>query len=195
MSIAKQKELIEKSGELGLPIPGLSITPIIAAIAKNSAELKAYYKAVEDERKENEERGMDKEQAKKEAKEKTKEILKKFKETIKQFVIEQIALIKQQYKIFMDGLKRIPADVKTAIMNIALPPAISVPPGAPNPLYALNIASQTKNALAGTLGIIILAFTEILKAATKIEFVLPEPLLVSFEQIKIAATVVNSIPV
>ena len=95
----------------------------------------------------------------------------------------------------MDGLKRIPEDVKTAIQNIALPPAISVPPGAPNPIYALNIAKQTKAALVGTLGIIVFAFTEVLKAATKILFVLPDSLLSTFEQIKTAFTIIKSIPV
>jgi len=195
MSLEKQKELILSAGDLGLAIPGLAILAIIEKIVEKSQEVKVQVEIIEKEREALEAQGFDKEQAKADAKKKKKEMIDKFKENIKDFVNEQIALIKQQYKIFMDGLKRIPEDVKTAIQNIALPPAITVPPGGPNPLYALNIAKQTKAALVGTLGIIVLAFTEILKAATKILFVLPDSLLSLFEQIKTAFTIIKSIPV
>ena len=195
MSLERQKELIESAGNLGLAIPGLALIAIIENIVEKSQEVKVQIEIIDKERKAKEEQGINKEQAKADAKQKRKELIDKYKENIKEFVKEQIALIKQQYKIFMDGLKRIPEDVKTAIANIALPPAISVPPGGPNPIYALNLAKQTKAALVGTLGIIIFAFTEILKAATKILFVLPDSLLSTFEQIKTAFTIINSIPV
>jgi hypothetical protein len=195
MSLERQKELITSAGDLGLVIPGLALIAIIENIVEKSQEVKVQAEIIDKERKAKEEQGIDKEQAKAEAKEKRKAMIDKFKENIKDYVKEQIALIKQQYKIFMDGLKRIPEDVKTAIQNIALPPAITVPPGGPNPLYALNIAKQTKAALVGTLGIIVLAFTEVLKAATKILFVLPDSLLSTFEQIKTAFTIIKSIPV
>ena len=195
MSLEKQKELIESAGDLGLAIPGLAIIAIIEKIVEKSQEVKVQVEIIEKEREALEAQGFDKEQAKADAKEKKKAMIDKFKENIKEFVTEQIALIKQQYKIFMDGLKRIPEDVKAAIANIALPPGITVPPGAPNPIYALNLAKQTKAALVGTLGIIVLAFTEILKAATKISFVLPDAILSVFEQIKTAFTIINSIPV
>lgn len=195
MSLEKQKELIESAGNLGLAIPGLALVKIVENIVEKSKEVKAHIEIIKKEKEALEAQGFDKEKAKEDAKKKTKELIDKYKESIKEFVKEQIALIKQQYKIFMDGLKRIPEDVKTAIQNIALPPAISAPPAAPNPIYALNLAKQTKAALVGTLGIIVLAFTEILKAATKILFVLPDPLLKTFEQIKTAFTIINSIPV
>lgn len=195
MSIVRQKELIEKSINLGQSIPGLSINAIIENLAKKSDEVKAQVKIIEDEENENIDRGMTKEEAKKEAKEKTKELIKKYKESIREVVIEQVAMIRQQYKIFKEGLKRIPDDVKAAIVNITLPPSISTPPGAPNPIYALNLVKTTKNALLATLAIMIVAFTTMLVSANKISFVFPNSILSLFESIEITAGIINTIPV
>lgn len=195
MSLEKQKQLVEESGALGLSIPGLSIEPIIKNIMDKSSEIKAHKEMIEEEKKENEERGMKKEEAKKEAEAKLKEVTEKYKESIKEAAKEQITLIKQHYKNFKDGLESIPEDVKAVIANIALPPAISVPPAAPNPIYAINLAKTAKSSIAGTLSIIIISFTEILKAANKILFVLPESILSLFEKVKMASGIINGIPI
>jgi hypothetical protein len=195
MSLEKQKQLIASSGSLGLSIPGLSIDPIVKNIMDKSAELKSHKEMIEEEKKENEERGMNKEDAKKEADAKLKEVIEKYKKSIKEAAEEQIILIKQHYKNFKEGLESIPSDVKAVIANIALPPAISVPPGAPNPVYALNLAKTAKSSISGTLSIIIISFTEILKAANKILFVLPEPILSLFEKVKTASGIINGIPI
>lgn len=194
MSIERQKSLIDQSSNLGLNVPGLNINSIIEKLAKESKEIKTQIEIIDTEIDENVERGMSSEEAKKEAKEKTKELIEKYKESIREIVIEQIAIIKQQFKVFKEGLQRIPDDVKAAIANIALPPAISVPPSGPNPIYALNLVKTTKNSLLGTLAIIIVAFTAMLIAANKISFVFPNSILSLFESIKISATVINSIP-
>ena len=195
MSLEKQKQLIASSGSLGLSIPGLSIDPIVKNIMDKSEELKSHKEMIEEEKKENEERGMSKEDAKKEAEAKLKEVIERYKKSIKEAAEEQIIIIKQHYKNFKEGLESIPSDVKAVIANIALPPAISVPPGSPNPIYALNLAKTAKSSISGTLSTIIISFTEILKAANKILFVLPEPILSLFEKVKTASGIINGIPI
>jgi len=194
MSIESQTALFSSLGSLGASIPGLSPDPIIANLAEKSDEINSYITIVKDEQKENEERGMSKEQAQKEAENKVKEVINTYKATIKPMVIEQITVIKQQYKIIKDGLARIPVDVQATIANIALPPSISAPPGAPNPVYALNLARQVKNSLEGILGIMLAAFTQLIKAANMIKFSIPTSVLNTYEGIKTAATVINTIP-
>jgi hypothetical protein len=194
MSLAEQKRLVEQAGELGESLPGLNLNSILENIVKNSKEFKAQSDIAEQEVNENVERGQSREEARKEANRKIKQTRDIYKESIREAAIEQITIIKQQYRIFKEGLERIPADVKLVIANIALPPAITAPPGAPNPIYALNIAKTAKSALAGTLSIIIFAFTEILKAANKIFFVLPQSLLSLYEKLKTTSNILNSIP-
>lgn len=195
MSIERQKKLIDESGSLGLTIPGLSIDPIVNNMVSKSEELKIYKQSIDEEIKDNTDRGMSRSEAEKEAQEKFKQIAETYKKNIREVVKDEIITIKQQYKVFKEGLESIPEDVKAAIANIALPPSISAPPGAPNPIYALNLAKTTKNSIAGTLSIIIVAFTVILRAANKILFTLPESIISLFEKIKIAAGIINSIPV
>jgi seryl-tRNA synthetase len=195
MSLEKQKQLVTSSGALGLSIPGLSLEPIIKNIMDKSAELKAQKEMIQEEIKENEERGMKKEDAKKEGEKKLNELIEKYKKSIKEAVEEQITLIKQHYKNFKEGVENIPDDVKAVIANIILPPAISAPPAAPNPVYAVNLAKTAKNSIAGTLSVIIISFTEILKAANKILFVLPESILSLFEKIKTFSQLISTIPI
>jgi len=195
MSIQDQTNLIAQLSMLGESIPGLDPTPIIKKLADKSKEIKQYILMVEEEVKENEERGMTKEEAKKEAEDKIKEVINTYKENIKAFVQEQIDIIKSQYKIIKDGIKAIPEDVKTTIANILLPPAISAPPSAPNPIYALNLAAEAKNALTGVLNTIVSAMLILLKAATQIQFELPSAVLSIGQTIKTLDSVLATIPV
>jgi hypothetical protein len=195
MSLARQKELVEMSITVGASIPGLGIVAVINNLAEKSEEIKLQVKIIQDEIKENRERGMTKEEAEKEAEKQIKDLINKYKDSIRQVVIEQIAIIKQQYKVVKEGLERIPDDVKAAIKNISLPPAISTPPGAPNPIYALNLAKTTKNALLGTLSVMIVAFTTMLIAANKISFVFPDSILSLYETLKTSTQIISSIPV
>jgi SMC interacting uncharacterized protein involved in chromosome segregation len=195
MSIEKQIELITNSSSLGLDIPGLSIDPIIKNIVDKSEEIKNYKSSIEEEIKDLEERGMNIDDAKKEADTKMKEAIELYIKNIKDVVNEQITIIKTHYKNFNDGLERIPDDVKSIITNIALPPAITVPPGAANPIYSINLAKTAKNALTGTLSLMIISFTEVIRAANKILFVLPEPILSLFEKIKLLSDLISTIPI
>jgi hypothetical protein len=195
MSLQRQKQLIEELSNLGENIPGLDVDIIIENIAKNSDEIKSQVQMIEEEVDENIERGMDENQAKEEGKQKIKDIIKKYKESIRDAIIEQITIIKLQFKVFKEGLAQIPADVKATIANLALPPAITVPPGGPNPIYAVNLASTTKRALIATLSVMIIAFTAMLIASNKIFFVLPNTILSLFEKISTFSKLLNTIPV
>lgn len=194
MSLEKQISLVEESGMLGESIPGLELDLILENLAQKSDELKSQYDAIEAQIEENVSRGMPREQARAEAESQIESIKKTAKERLKQPVVEQITIIKQQYKVVKEGLKSIPEDVTAVAANILLPPAISVPPAAPNPLYAINLAATSKNALSSTLSTMIIAFTEMVKAANIIQFVLPVPILSLYESIKELSSLIDSIP-
>lgn len=194
MSLEKQISLVEESGMLGESIPGLELDLILENLAQKSDELKSQYDAIEAQIEENVSRGMPREQARAEAESQIESIKKTAKEGLKQPVVEQITIIKQQYKVVKEGLKSIPEDVTAVAANILLPPAISVPPAAPNPLYAINLAATSKNALSSTLSTMIIAFTEMVKAANIIQFVLPVPILSLYESIKELSSLIDSIP-
>jgi hypothetical protein len=195
MSIEAQQNLILELSNMGEGLPGLDPTPIIKNILDKSEEVKSYILMVEEEVQENIDRGMTKEEAEAEAKRQITEMIDKYKETLKNIVNEQIAIIKSQYKVIKDGLAAIPADVKTAIANILLPPSISAPPSAPNPVYALNLVAETKNALSGLLNVISAALVTLIKAATTIKFEVPGVILSLGQTIKTTDTLLSTIPV
>jgi hypothetical protein len=213
MSLQPQIELLDKMGNLGESIPGLDVNKIVENLAKKSEELKTITESIdseedeeverakrsEDKKKTEEEKVAERKKKREEAKKKgdaqKKKIIDTFKKNIKETVKEKITVIKQNYKVFKDSVESIPPDVTALITNIALPPAITAPPGGPNPVYAFNLAKQGKNTLGRTLNNAIVAFTEILKAANAIKFEIPKFILDLFEKISIANTVISSIPI
>jgi hypothetical protein len=195
MSIEAQQNLILELSSLGEGLPGLDPTPIIKNILDKSEEVKSYILMVEEEVQENIDRGMTKEEAKAEAKRQITAMIKSYETMLRTIVEEQIAIIKSQYKVIKDGLTAIPNDVKTAIANIMLPPAISVPPAGPNPIYALNLIAETKNALSGLLNVIAAALVTLIKAATTIKFEVPSIVLSLGTTIKTTDTLLSTIPV
>lgn len=195
MSLEKQISLVEEAGMLGESIPGLDLDLILENLAQKSDELKSQYDAIEAEIEEKTSRGMSREQAREESKSQIESIKETAKEKLKQPVIEQITIIKQQYKVVKEGLESIPQDVNAVAANILLPPAISVPPAAPNPIYAINLAITAKNSLSSTLSTVMAAFTEMIKAATRIQFVLPDAVLSLYETAKSLSSLINSIPI
>ena len=56
MSLQQQKDLLDKLGNLGEPIPGLDIDPIIENLAKKSEELKTVTESIDSEEEEENER-------------------------------------------------------------------------------------------------------------------------------------------
>jgi Fe2+ transport system protein B len=137
---------------------------------------------------------MTKAEAKAETKKQIKELVEAYKKQIETMVNDKIAEIKTEYKKIKDAITQIPEDVTAAIGAIALPPAIGVPPVAPNPLYALIIAKQAKHSLQSLLNIVISALLTLLKAATAILFEVPDVVLGIGATITILAKVLNTIP-
>ena len=133
-------------------------------------------------------------ETKKKAEEKKKKIIEDYKKNIRKKVQEEIDIIKQNYKVFKDAIDSIPPDVSALVTNIALPPAITAPPGAPNPIYAINLAKQGKNTLGRTLNSSIVAFSQVLKAANAIKFEIPKPILDLFDKIAFINGLLSRIP-
>lgn len=194
MSLEEQKQIVKNAGDLGKDLPGLNEKSVIDNILSKSEELESVNSIIEEEKLDNIDRGMSESDANKEANEQIEEAKNTVNEKIKQSVNEEISNIKIQYKIFSEGLETIPSDVQSTIANILLPPAIAVPAAAPNPIYSLNLAKTAKNALSDTLNRIILAFTEIIKSATKILYELPQSLLMLYSQLKTTKKLIDTIP-
>ena len=216
MSLDPQIQLLSKLGNLGKSIPGLNIDPIIENLAKKSEEIKTITESIDsEEEEENErtrrsekktktpeekeaqkaEREKKREEAKKKAKDQKKKIIDTYKKNIRKTVQEEIDVIKQNYKVFKDAIDSIPPDVTALITNIALPPAITAPPGAPNPIYAINLAKQGKNTLGRTLNSSIVAFSQVLKAANAIKFEIPKFILDLFDKIAFVNNLISGIPI
>ena len=140
------------------------------------------------------EREKKKEEFKKKAEEQIKKIVGNYKSQMNVIVSENIIGITQSYKVFKDSIESIPPDVNALIANILLPPAITAPPGAPNPLYAFNLTIQGKNTLSRTLNSAIVAFTEVLKLSTAIKFEIPKSILDLFDKISVVNNLLNTIP-
>jgi cation transport ATPase len=140
------------------------------------------------------ERKKKQEETKKKAEEQKKKIIENYKKQMRVVVQENTIEIKQNYKIFKDAIESIPPDVSALITNILLPPAITVPPGGPNPVYALNLTKQAKNTLVRTLNSAIVAFTVVIKLSTSIKFEIPKPILDLFDKINIVSNLIGSIP-
>lgn len=195
MSLEKQIALIAALGDLGEGIPGLDPTPIIENMANNSEEIKGYIVVIEKQEADLEDQGMTKDEAKAEIKKQITELIDAYKKQVETMVVGKINEIKTEYKKIKDGIKQIPEDVSNAITAIALPPAIGVPPVAPNPVYALILAKQTKNLLQTILNIVTTSLVTLLKAATAILFEVPDTILETGATIKGLAKILNTIPV
>jgi len=194
MSLERQKQILGTAGDLGKALPFLEAIAIIENIAKESPEIKKQYDIIKKESKERRERGDDEKQIKDDEDKKTKEVLDNFKKGLNDFVEQQINIIKHQYRVVSDGINQIPIDVRTTIANIIVPPAVTAPPGAANPLYALNVALTTKHALQSTLLIIVVAFTAVIEAANAIKYALPDFVLDTYQVIKDTFVIISAIP-
>ena len=195
MSLNAQIEILNKMGDLGESVPGLDVNSIIKKLTAESEELSIVNQSIDEEEKEDVERGLSKEEARKKAETQKKRLQESYQKNIKKTVNEQITSIRQNYKVFKDSIESIPPDVTALITNIALPATVTVPPGAPNPIYALNLTKQAKNTLGRTLNSAIVAFTEVLKASNSIKFEIPTFILDLFEKIAEVNKLISSIPI
>jgi seryl-tRNA synthetase len=173
MAIEDQLKLISKLDKLGTNIPGLNVDSVLNNLIEKNDALKSQVEIFNKSKEENIERGMTKEEAEAKVKEAKSKAIEDAKAQMKPMVTEEITKMKQEYKIAKDTLDSIPAEVQATVATIAMPPAISVPPSAPNPIYSLGVALQTKKNLMKTLNIVISALTQIILIANKLKFELP----------------------
>lgn len=194
MSIESQRATGIKLGDLGETIPGLNADSVIENLVKKDEGMKNYLKLIEDERKENVERGMSEEEAKKEADKTSKEAVETMKKNIKPSVEEDITKMKQEYKIAKEAIDSIPSEAQTTVALIAVPPSISVPPATANPAYTIGIATQTKKTLLKSLSIATAALTTLILIASKLKFELPSVITGLVTTISIVTSAISLIP-
>jgi VIT1/CCC1 family predicted Fe2+/Mn2+ transporter len=173
MSIQSQLATGLKLGDLGESIPGLNADVVVENLVKKDEGMANYIKLIEEERKENIERGMTEEEANAQAEKDKKEAVETMKKNIKPAVEEDITKMKQEYKIAKEAIDSIPTEAQTVVALAAIPPSISTPPGTANPAYTLGIATQTKKTLLKSLSIATSALTTLILIASKIKFELP----------------------
>jgi hypothetical protein len=196
MALEKQITLLAELSNMGESIPGLDLTPIIENIVNKSEDIQNQTNIIGEKYDTLEERGeIDKDKKKEAIKKEVNDLIDAYKKQLKQMVEDQITEIRTEWKSIKASLKAIPEDVNKTIQNILLPPAITAPPGAPNPVYALNVAAQTKSLLIGLLNLIATSLVKVIKAANIILFELPEPVLAVGATIKVLDTLLNTIPV
>jgi|LakMenEpi03Aug12_release.lakeMendotaPanAssembly.Ray.scaffolds.fasta_scaffold1067553_1 hypothetical protein len=186
--LQKMDDLIAALGkETKFPVPGLDKDKIIEEIAKNNEQLSGYSEEL-DRQKETGEKTPE------EAEEEKKKILDDFKKTLEPSVNEQVAVIQNNYTLIQKSTKQLTENVASAIASTAIPPAIGAPPVAPNPAYAVVENKQKKNLLLSILSTMKKAFLDLIAAARKIAFPLPDSVLTLGESIGKLESVVATIP-
>lgn len=191
----QQIDLLGELNNLGENIPGLDKNTVLNEMAKHNKQIKDCENMLEEERIENIERGMGPEEADKIKKTQSQKILDEYIKNMDSFVTDKINKMKTEFKIFKDGVTSIPSDISLIIANIIMPATITAPPGAPNPVYSLNIAMQSKNTINSILNIIINSFITIIGLANDIMFTLPSPILTLGSGLKNLSALINTIPV
>jgi hypothetical protein len=196
MGLEKQMALMMSLSNMGEGIPGLDPTAIINNIIEKSEDIAKKIDLIQKKYDEFERRKrLTKEEVKEAVKKEVAALIDKYVIPLEKMVNDAITEIKSEWKAIKKSLAAIPDNVSKAIANILTPPAIGVPPVAPNPLYALNIASETKDMLQGLLNAIATSLVKIIKASNLILFELPDVVIQVGETIKILDTVISTIPV
>lgn len=186
--LQKMDDLVASLGKgTKFSIPGLNTDKIIEDLAKKNEQLSGYLEELERQK----EAG---EKTPEEIEEEKKKILDNFKKTLEPSVNEQIAVIQNNYTLIQDSTKQLTENVASAIASTAIPPAIGAPPVAPNPAYAIVENKQKKNLLLSILSTMKKAFLDIVAAARKIFFPLPDSVLILGESIGKLESVVATIP-
>lgn len=195
MGLEKQIAVMEKLGSMGESIPGLEVDKIVQNIIDKNEALAEQKAQLEKEREALIASGKTAEEADSEIVKLVKAIVDPYVKQVETMVKDKVNEIKLEYKKIKEGLASIPEDIQAAVANILLPPAIAAPPAAPNPVYALNLAKQSKNALTTTLNVITAALLALLKAATAILFEVPDSILAIVDIIVTISNAIKTIPV
>lgn len=186
--LQKMDDLVASLGKgTKFSIPGLNTDKIIEDLAKNNEQLSGYLEELERQKE-------DGEKTPEEIEEEKKKILDNFKKTLEPSVNEQIAVIQNNYTLIQDSTKQLTENVASAIASTAIPPAIGTPPVAPNPGYTIIENKQKKNVLLGILSTMKKAFLDIIAAARKIFFPLPDSVLNLGTSIGKLESVIATIP-
>jgi hypothetical protein len=194
MALADQAAAVSKLGEMGLEIPKLNPEAVIENLVKKDENLGKYLEMIDAAKEEKIERGMSEEEAIQAAEDAKKEVVDKVKEDLKPMVEENIIKMKQEYKTAKEALDSIPVEAQATIALVAIPPAISAPPSAPNPAYTLGIALQTKKSLLKILNTIVSSLTTVMTIANKLKFELPEAIVKLVQTIGVVTNALSIIP-
>jgi hypothetical protein len=108
---------------------------------------------------------------------------------------EKIALIKQNIKIVISGLKTIKTNVQSAITQSVSISTITATPGPGIATFTIETLKGIKNIVGNTLNVVIAAFAIVLKECTDLKFELPNSILNTAKTLDTVATLINTIPV
>lgn len=190
-TLEEQKKLISELGSAGLQIPGLNklnveeIAKTLAELDQNLSDTIQYYKDLADQEAAKEEQQqadagvVETEEQKKarrdkktqESLKKVEDIGKKYVESQRDFIQEQISIIKVNAGIIAKEVPTLPKTITLAGITAAQPAALGA--AVPNPLYNLGILFQNLSSIGRSLSTIKTAFLDMLIAADKIKFALP----------------------
>lgn len=113
----------------------------------------------------------------------------------RKLLTDAINEIKMEFANLKEGIALVSAQVKSIISNLAMPAVISVPPGAPNPLFIANDVSQKKGILNKILFDLNMSSVKILNAAIKAELELPVSVLNVMGSIAATKKLLDTIPI
>jgi len=113
-------------------------------------------------------------------------------EQYKPKVIENVAIIKTKYNMCKSNLNGIKNTITSFATTAVQPPAV---PASPNPAWALLDAKQKVTSIKSVLAIINTNIIDILLAANKIDFEIPQQIKSIIELFKNVNNGVNKIPV
>jgi hypothetical protein len=189
-ALKKQKKLISELGSSS-PIPGLSVEQVaknLAELDQNLSKTINYYKEQAEKEADKEEQaaansGVEETPQQKEARRKKKreeaaskgkEIINNYVESQRDFIQEQISIIEVNYGVIGKEVSDLPQTITLATATSLQPAAIGT--AVPNPIFNLGLLYQTISGIRRSLGNIKTAFLNMLIAADKIKFALPEPI-------------------
>jgi hypothetical protein len=209
-NLEAQKKLISDLGDSGPPLPGLDVNKIadrLASLDENLQKTVDYYNSQAEAEADKEEQEAEKagkketaEQKKARRKKKRDEAAKKIKDTKdrfiktqKDFIQEQISVIKVNWGVIDGETKDLPQTITLATATSLQPAAVGA--AVPNPIYNLGVYYQVLKAIGRSLNVIKTAFLNMLIAADKIKFALPIEVIKTLETIlTIQKALVGSLP-
>jgi hypothetical protein len=207
-TLERQKSLIVQLGSSsGVKIPGLNVDSVIENLAQLNEDLQKTYEyydsqaeleASNEEQKAEAEGTIETEEQKKarrdakkqEAKKKREETFNKYKESLGDFVQEQISIIETSVAAVEEGTKNLPQNIASAILAFGVPTAVGA--AVPNYLYNWLVLFQQIKAINVVLKDLFSRYLDMLIAADKIKFALPNPILNLLEELTLIQEEIDS---